>query len=134
MFDEYFKKIEEIGANAPKVFETVAKKGAIHFRNQAVKLTDEEKLVDTGAYRRNWHGEAVKFDEKTYGVACSNSMEYASFLEYGHKYRNGKKWKGRFVGQRALDDTDFYCIEQLDDMFEKLYTQHQRGFTTPDSQ
>lgn len=108
MFDDYAKKLEELGADVPKTFETVAKKGAIHFENAAKEITDKERLVDTGAYRRNWNGEYFKPDEKSYAIACQNTMEYASYLEDGYNIktahfvpfkadsgvsRTGKAWK-----------------------------------------
>ena len=133
MFDEYAKKLKDIKANVPAVFQKVAKLGAVKARNEAVKIADEEKLVDTGAYKRNWHAEGVEVANDTYGVTLINSMDYASHLEWGHKLRNGKRWKGKFVGRRAIDETRYYCLQKLDDMFEKLYAKYQRGFTTPDS-
>lgn len=132
MFDEYAKKLKDIKANVPAVFQKVAKLGAVKARNEAVKITDEEKLVDTGAYKRNWHAEGVEVANDTYGVTLINSMDYASHLEWGHKLRNGKRWKGKFVGRRAIDETRYYCLQKLDDMFDKLYAQYQRGFTKPD--
>lgn len=136
MFDEYLKKLESIEANVPKVFKTIAKKGAIHARNEAVKLTDQERLVDTGNYRRNWNGEAIEPQKEVYGIILENGVEYASFLEDGHKLRNGKRWKGRKVGERALQyETRFYCLDLLNKMFEKLYTKYHQSFTNPpDSQ
>lgn len=132
MFDDYAKKLKNIGANVPKVFKKVAKLGANKFRNEAVKITDREKLVDTGNYRRNWNGEAIEPEQGVYGIAGINTVDYASHLEYGHKLRNGGRWKGRFVGREALEETEFYCLEQLDKTFEKLYTDYQKGFTTPE--
>ena len=132
MFDEYKKKIEAIGENAPKVFKKVAQLGAVKFRNAAVTRTDQERLVDTGNYRRNWNGEAIEF-EGDYGIVCQNNVEYASFLEEGHRMRNGRRWKGRFVGRMAREETRYYCYVKLDEMFQKLYAKYQRGFTTPDS-
>ena len=48
MFDEYAKKLEELQQDVPKIFEKVAKKGAIKFVNEAQDRTDREGLVDTG--------------------------------------------------------------------------------------
>ena len=134
MFDEYAKKLKSIQANVPAVFKKVAKLGANHFRNEAVKRTDKERLVDTGNYRRNWQGEAIEPQEGLYGIACMNNVEYASFLEEGHRLRNGKRWKGRFVGRMSLEETRYYCLVKLDEMFEKLYASYQRGFTKPDGE
>ena len=187
MFDEYVKKLKDIKANVPEVFEKVAKHGAIHFRNEAVKRTDKEGLGDTGAYKRNWEAVAVEFDKETYGVIGYNGIEYASFLEDGYKIKKehfvpfpddneketkkqkhtalkteGKiisrakatkfmrefrktypdakgflakprRFKGRKIGRMSMAETRYFCIQKLDDMFEKLYAKYQRGFTKPDS-
>lgn len=134
MFDNYAEKLKKIGANVPAVFKRVAKLGAVKFRNEAVKITDKEKLVDTGNYKRNWTAEAIEPQNDVYGIVGGNTVNYASHLEYGHKLRNGGRWKGRFVGRQAFDETEFYCLEQLDKAFEKLYTQYQRGFIKPDGE
>ena len=115
MFDEYAKKLEELGENVPKIFKKVSKKGAIHARNEAVNTTDRLGLVDTGAYRRNWNGEPLQIDENTYGVALQNSMEYASFLEDGHKTRGGGRYPAQKVGALALIDTEGWALLELKD-------------------
>lgn len=131
MFDEYRKKLEDIGANSDKVFKRVAKQGAKFFQKEAVRLTDQEKLVDTGTYRRNWTGEQAEIEGEQ-AIIGANPIEYASFLEEGHKLRNGKRWKGRFVGRRAMDELRYYCIKRLDDLFDKLFTKYHQSFTQSD--
>lgn len=131
MFNEYRKKLEDIGANSDKVFKRVAKQGAKFFQKEAVRLTDQEKLVDTGNYRRNWTGEQAEIEGEQ-AIIGANPVEYASFLEEGHKLRNGKRWKGRFVGRRAMDELRYYCIKRLDDLFDKLFTKHHQSFTQSD--
>lgn len=131
MFDEYRKKLEDIGANSDKVFKRVAKQGAKFFQKEAVRLTDQEKLVDTGTYRRNWTGEQAEIEGEQ-AIIGANPIEYASFLEEGHKLRNGKRWRGRFVGRRAMDELRYYCIKRLDDLFDKLFTKHHQSFTQSD--
>ena len=84
-FNDYAKKLETLGQNVPKIFKNVAKRGAIHFENTAKELTDIEKAVDTGAYRRNWNAEVIELNAGEYGIVCMNSMEYASFLEDGYE-------------------------------------------------
>ena len=120
-FDDYAKKIEALGENMPAIFKQVAGRSAVHAQNLAVELTDREKLVDTGAYRRNWNAETVK-DNKDYGVALQNNMEYASYLEEGHALRNGKRWNGRFVGKRALGETEAFALIELQYEFDVAMT------------
>ena len=166
MFDEYRKKLEDIGANSDKVFKKVAKQGAIFFQKEAVRLTDQEKLVDTGTYKRNWTGEQAEIEGEQ-AIIGANPIEYASYLEEGYsikrerfipfdkmkgtpksnnlinalksKYPNAKgikikprRFKGRFIGRRATNETRYYCIKRLDDLFDKLFTKYQRGFTQSD--
>ena len=100
MFEEYAKKLEELGENVPKIFKTVAKNGAIHARNTAVKLTDTEKLVDTGAYKRNWNAEATQTENGINVIVFENSMEYASYLEDGYDIK-----KAHFVPFEAGEGT-----------------------------
>lgn len=129
MFDEYRKKLEEIGANSDKVFKRVAKDGSKFFEKEAVRLTDQEQLVDIGNYKRNWTGEQTEIEGEQ-AIIGVNSVEYASHLEYGHKLRNGKRWSGRFVGRRSMDSTRYYCIKRLDDLYDKLFTKYHQSFTS----
>ena len=105
MFDEYKKRLEELQQDVPKIFEKVAKKGAIKFVNVAKKLTDAEALVDTGSYKRNWLARAFDIDGTgsngaTYGVECTNGKEYASFLEEGYVVK-----KDYFVPFDKMDES-----------------------------
>lgn len=85
MFDDYAEKLKQLGADVPQIFKMVAKKGANHFETVAKQLTDKEKAVDTGAYKRNWNADVVEFNNAEFGIVCMNSMEYASFLEDGYE-------------------------------------------------
>ena len=121
MFDDYAKKLKELQEDVPKIFERVAKRGAIEFVNKAKDRTQEEGLVDTHYYEENWNAEAINPLPEVYGVECRNPVEYASFLEFGHKLRNGGRWRGRFVGRLSMEDAEFFCIEELEAALEKAY-------------
>lgn len=120
MFDKLAKELKELGADVPKTFKRVALKGANNFVNFAKTKTDQEKLVDTGNYRRNWAAEAYEALPDVYAIECINPVEYSMHLELGHKIKGtNKKVKGRYVGRWAFDETEFYCLEQLDIAIEK---------------
>jgi hypothetical protein len=123
LFDEYAKKLKELEQDVPKIFKKVAKKGAIKFVNEAQDRTDREGLVDTGAYKRNWQAKPIEPMPDVYGVECQNNMEYASFLEYGHRTRGNTKVKGRFVGELSIRETEYYCVQELEKALEKAYKQ-----------
>ena len=120
-FDDYAKKMKELQGDVPKIFGKTAKKAAVKFVNEAKTRTKNEGLVDTGAYRDHWAAEADQITPDTHAVICSNSMDYASHLELGHKLRNGKRWKGRFVGNLSLNEARYFAIKELDKELDKLY-------------
>lgn len=107
------QKLKELGKDVPQVFDIAAKKSAIQFVKAAKDITDEEGLVDTGNYKRNWYADATVIGNE-HVIYCENSAEYASHLEEGHKLKNGGRYRGRFVGRRALDKAFSFCIDFLD--------------------
>ena len=112
-FEQFNQSMRETEGVIPEIFEKVAKKAAIKFVNEAKDLTDKEKLVDTGSYKRNWTGDVAKPAKKFWVVKGYNPVNYASHLEYGHKLRNGTRWKGRFVGTQAIKKAEEFAVEQL---------------------
>ena len=125
MYEDYFKKLKELGEDVPKICKKIAKKGAIHFANEAKRITDNEGLVDTGNYKRNWSAEEKEPVKNTYAIDCENSVDYASYLEYG----TGRGIKGRFVGRQAMGDLEWYCLEQFEKEWEKAFKKHHQSFT-----
>lgn len=55
--------------------------------------------VDTGELRRNWRVGNVVRKGKAFEIDISNNTDYASFVEFGHRYGiDLTKWKeGRFM-------------------------------------
>lgn len=121
-FDDFAKRLEALEKNVPKVFKAFANKGAIHFVNKAKDLTNQEGLVDTGEYKKNWYAEVIEPEKETYGIVCGNSMEYASFLEDGHAIKGGGRYKGRKVGTAAMNDTQAAIPLELDKEIDILFT------------
>lgn len=122
-FEEFTKKMQEIEGVIPEKFLKVAKKAGIKFVNEAKNLTDEEKLVDTGNYKRNWHADiGVIGNGKAFIVKCQNPVEYANHLEWGHKiHGTDRKTKGRFVGKQSLEKAQEYAIEELKNELGDLF-------------
>ena len=121
-FEQFGKKIETIEGYVPEIFAKIARKAGIKFVNAAKKMTDEEKLVDTGSYKRNWTADiGVIGKGAAFVVKCFNSMQYASFLEYGHKTRSGGRVQGRFVGTQSLKKAEEYAVNEIDKEFGILF-------------
>lgn len=120
-FEQYYSKIRQIKGVISSIFEKVAKKSGIKFVNEAKEKTDKEGLVDTGAYKRAWSADIGEIKQRFWVVKGLNSMDYASHLEQGHKLRNGKRWKGRFVGRYAIENAREYARTELKKELGSLY-------------
>ena len=108
-----------MGHDVPKVFDKVSKQGARYFEREAKKITTEKRLVDTGNYRNSWHAKAVDLGG-AYAVHCENTAEYASYLEYGHRLKDGNKTNGNFVGEQAVGNTRYKLYELLEKEMGKI--------------
>lgn len=62
--------------------------------DEAIKRTPVAK---TGDLQKNWVSSVIK-EENIYKIEVINPLEYAEFVEFGHRKRNGKGWvKGKFM-------------------------------------
>ncbi|MCL0330609.1 HK97 gp10 family phage protein [Apilactobacillus xinyiensis] len=53
--------------------------------------------VDTGTLRRGWNKSSMQYAGNQFSFELFNNVEYASFVENGHRTRNKKGWvEGRF--------------------------------------
>ena len=51
-----------------------------------------------GTLRKGWYITGVRKNVNTHFILIYNNVEYASFVEYGHRKRNNKGWvEGRFM-------------------------------------
>ena len=107
-FDELkeFKKIiEEIEKEKEQIMIDTIKELAARLLRKVIKSTPS----DTGNLRRNWTVSDVRKNGENYEIEVSNSAEYASYVEFGHRQTPGrfvpaigkrlkKSWvKGKFM-------------------------------------
>lgn len=72
--------------------------------------------VDSGHLRRNWQVGNVERRGNAYVVEVFNNVEYASFVEYGHRTSNHKGWvEGRFMATISMQEFE----RQLPKFLEK---------------
>ncbi len=51
-----------------------------------------------GTLRRGWSTFELEFGDSVYRITIINNTEYASYVEFGHRKKNGKGWvKGKFM-------------------------------------
>ena len=112
------KQLEELekGKARDKFFEDCAKEMAARLLSLVVHKTPEGVYDDPsrkgGTLRRGWTGgkktDAEAFAKsleieksgKTYTITVENNVEYAPYVEYGHRTRGGK---GFVPGKRMLE-------------------------------
>lgn len=60
-----------------------------------------------GHLRRNWQVGNVQKQGNSYIIEIFNNVEYASYVEYGHRTRNHKAWvEGRFMAEISMAEME----------------------------
>lgn len=103
---EFHRKL--LGAS--EGFEDFLKDFLIEMANRIlVRVKRKDRTpVDTGALRNSWKLGNLISDGKNISVEILNGMEYASYIEYGHRIvRNGAEvgwYEGRFMLKISIDE------------------------------
>jgi len=90
--------------NAYNDFDTFLKDFLLEQGLRVIAKTKPRTPVDTGALRNMWMVGEVKVAGQDLEVELINSMEYASFVEYGHRLVNGAWQDGRFMLTISMDE------------------------------
>lgn len=102
---EFQKTIENIEKEKEQLMIDTIKELAARLLRKVIKRTPS----DTGNLRRNWAVSDVRKNGGNYEIEVSNSTEYASYVEFGHRQTPGrfvpaigkrlkKSWvKGKFM-------------------------------------
>lgn len=102
---EFKKTIEEMEKEKEQLMIDTIKELAARLLRKVIKRTPS----DTGNLRRNWTVSDVRKNGENYEIEVSNSAEYASYVEFGHRQTPGrfvpaigkrlkKSWvKGKFM-------------------------------------
>lgn len=90
-------------ANFDKFCESAVKELAARMLSKAIRRTP----VDQGTLRRGWTIGKVEKNENVYEIEVINPVEYANYVEYGHRTRNHKGWvKGKFMMTFSADEVE----------------------------
>ena len=102
---EFKKIIEEMEKEKEQLMIDTIKELAARLLRKVIKRTPS----DTGNLRKNWTVSDVRKNGENYEIEVSNSAEYASYVEFGHRQTPGrfvpvigkrlkKSWvKGKFM-------------------------------------
>ena len=71
---------------------------------QAIRTVKSNTPVDTGHLRRSWRVQDAGFTGGSWSIELTNGVEYASYVESGHRTRGGKNWvPGQFFMRNSLN-------------------------------
>lgn len=71
---------------------------------QALRQLKTNTPVDTGNLRRGWVSEGSSYGDGGWQVKLANHVEYAYFVENGHRTRGGNGWvPGQFFMKRSTE-------------------------------
>lgn len=74
---------------------------------QAIRTVKSNTPVDTGHLRRSWRVQDAGFTGGSWSIELTNGVEYASYVESGHRTRNHKSWvPGQFFMKNSLNAID----------------------------
>ena len=133
------KQLEELekGKARDKFFEDCAKEMAARLLSLVVHKTPEGVYDDPsrkgGTLRRGWTGgkkmDAEAFAKsleieksgKTYTITVENNVEYAPYVEYGHRTRGGKGFvQGKHMLETSEQELKALSPKILQDKLEKF--------------
>ena len=83
---EFKKIIEEMEKEKEQLMIDTIKELAARLLRKVIKRTPS----DTGNLRRNWTVSDVRKNGENYEIEVSNSAEYASYVEFGHRQTPGR--------------------------------------------
>lgn len=108
--------------------EQLARKLAIRVLAHAIPRTP----VDTGTLRRGWSGgvdmtptqiaNETPVDKvgNVFSIIVSNNVEYAVYVEYGHRTRGGKSWvPGKFMLKISIEKVKLKSQSIIEKEFKK---------------
>lgn len=96
-FQAWAKEVQAKAAN-PAHLKTELQRSLKRVGVQAQRRVSNTTPVDTGNLRRGWTIEGPFIGGAIISLQLSNNVEYAPFIENGHRTRGGGGWvEGRFM-------------------------------------
>ncbi|MDU5417021.1 HK97 gp10 family phage protein [Peptoniphilus harei] len=90
-----------------------------------MRMVKKGTPVDTGTLRKAWRITGIKKAGSSFEVSVYNNMDYADYVEFGHRTRDHKNWvPGKFmltVSERQIEKVMEEIVDRhLEEAFSKL--------------
>ena len=102
-FQSWAKEVQAKAAN-PTHLKTELQQSLKRVGAQAQRRVSNSTPVDTGNLRRNWNLDGPFVSGAMISIQLYNNVEYASFIENGHRTRGGGGWvEGHFMLRDSIE-------------------------------
>lgn len=114
-------KAELSGAGRDRFIESCTKNLAQEVMNSTVRRTP----VRRGTLRKGWKIENPRGRGAEFTLDVANHVEYAPYVEYGHRTKGGKGWvRGRYMLTKSLLNvagvTEKYLTTELEKVLRRI--------------
>ena len=112
--DEFAKTLNNAQDNYKKEAKKLLNEIGMKLKTRVVLKTP----VDTGVLRRSWKYKTINENE---GI-LSNSVHYASHIEYGHRTRGGKSFvDGVYMLEKSVKEIESELDKEFSIMIDNLF-------------
>ncbi|MGL5962743.1 MAG: HK97 gp10 family phage protein [Cetobacterium sp.] len=111
-FEEVEKELQEIGKSFPKATEKFLRQQAQYLKGTVRKISPSV----TGLLKSSWQVSRVVQGKKRLSIKVYNNVEYAPYVNYGHRIKRGGRMVGYIKGQFFLEKS----LIELEKNQEKL--------------
>ena len=112
--DEFAKTLDNAQDNYKKEAKKLLNEIGMKLKTRVVLKTP----VDTGVLRRSWKYKTINENE---GI-LSNSVHYASHIEYGHRTRGGKSFiDGVYMLEKSVKEIESELDKEFSIMIDNLF-------------
>lgn len=117
--DDYIKRLQNANKSI-RALEVIANE----ISKRILRSVKKNTPVDKGRLRKGWDVE-IKRTSDGYDVIVSNNVEYAPYVEYGHRSKGGTGWvNGHFMLTKAESE----IADKLPSIVEKKLKQCMEGW------
>lgn len=117
-FNEFQNKIQKL---SEEFRDEVINEITEETNKEILKQIQENTPVVTGNLRAGWETE-IKETSNGYHISVSNDVEYAPYVEYGHRTRGGKSFvKGQYILIRTLANIEDTMVPVADNIINNFF-------------
>ena len=104
-----------------RVTDEIFMEAVYEVAGRVFRATVKNTPVDTGFLRESWNIDDVKKKENVYEIEISNDVEYASYVEYGHRIVRSGNTLGWKDGVFMLTISEKNLEKVMDRIFQRKF-------------